>query len=180
MFYLHKYIVSHFNIHLMVLDVPPFNPVWSPEQQEEWRRAKKEARKRGKANRENGLRHKGTKITEGHANYVLMYDMLTGIRHAVSGCVAKPYRDLEAADFREKNKLVFDIMGNELTSSSKYEFKFKDYAPWVFRHIRELFRVEAAEYLVSQLYFTTIHSYKIKFCYVLIVTNLFCLGIVDR
>lgn len=90
----------------------------------------------------------GTKITEGHANYVLMYDMLTGIRHAVSRCVAKPDRPLVYQDFRAKHKLAFDIMGNEMTPSSMYEFKFKDYAPWVFRNIREIFKIEAADYLV--------------------------------
>lgn len=91
----------------------------------------------------------GTKISEGHANYILMYDMLTGLRIAVSRCVAKPYRELEPSDFKDKHKLTFDIMGNELTPSSKYDFKFKDYSPWVFRYIRELFKIEAADYLVS-------------------------------
>jgi hypothetical protein len=91
----------------------------------------------------------GTKISEGHVNYVLMYDMLTGIRIAVSRCVAKPPREIEMADFRYEHKLTFDILGNELTPSSKYEFKFKDYCPWVFRTIREHFHVRAADYLIS-------------------------------
>jgi hypothetical protein len=39
--------------------------------------------------------------------------------------------------------------GNELTPYSKYAFKFKDYAPWVFRHLREYFSIDAADYLVS-------------------------------
>lgn len=40
--------------------------------------------------------------------------------------------------------------GNELTPSSKYDFKFKDYAPWVFRHIRRYFGIDAADYLVRR------------------------------
>jgi 1-phosphatidylinositol-4-phosphate 5-kinase len=36
-----------------------------------------------------------------------------------------------------------------LTPSSSYDFKFKDYAPWVFRLIRNLFHVDPAEYLLS-------------------------------
>ena len=40
--------------------------------------------------------------------------------------------------------------GNELTPSSKYDFKFKDYAPWVFRHLREDFHIDASDYLVSK------------------------------
>lgn len=33
--------------------------------------------------------------------------------------------------------------------SAKYDFKFKDYAPWVFRRLRALFRLDPADYLVS-------------------------------
>jgi 1-phosphatidylinositol-4-phosphate 5-kinase len=40
--------------------------------------------------------------------------------------------------------------GNELTPSAKYDFKFKDYAPWVFRELREeYFHLDPADYLLS-------------------------------
>lgn len=39
--------------------------------------------------------------------------------------------------------------GNELVPSAKYDFKFKDYAPWVFRHLRTAFRLDPADYLMS-------------------------------
>lgn len=39
--------------------------------------------------------------------------------------------------------------GNELVPSAKYDFKFKDYAPWVFRRLRALFRLDPADYLMS-------------------------------
>jgi 1-phosphatidylinositol-4-phosphate 5-kinase len=39
--------------------------------------------------------------------------------------------------------------GNELTPSAKYDFKFKDYAPWVFRHLRATFKLDPADYLMS-------------------------------
>ncbi|RKP25447.1 hypothetical protein SYNPS1DRAFT_15652 [Syncephalis pseudoplumigaleata] len=91
----------------------------------------------------------GNPIKEGHANYVLMYNMLTGIRVAVSRCTAKPFRELVDADFIAAHKLAFDITGGEMTPSSKYDFKFKDYAPWVFRHIRRKFGVTSSDYLVS-------------------------------
>lgn len=39
--------------------------------------------------------------------------------------------------------------GNELTPSAKYDFKFKDYSPWVFRHLRAKFRLDPADYLMS-------------------------------
>ena len=41
-------------------------------------------------------------------------------------------------------------VGNELTPSAKYDFKFKDYAPWVFRELREdYFHLDPADYLLS-------------------------------
>ncbi|KAJ1557519.1 Phosphatidylinositol-4-phosphate 5-kinase [Nowakowskiella sp. JEL0078] len=91
----------------------------------------------------------GTPVKEGHDNYTLMYDMLTGIRISVSRCNAKPSRDLTEVDFDAAHKLAFDVAGNELTPSSKYDFKFKDYAPWVFRKVREAFHVDPADYLLS-------------------------------
>ena len=39
--------------------------------------------------------------------------------------------------------------GNEITPGAKYDFKFKDYAPWVFRHLRNKFHVDSADYLMS-------------------------------
>ncbi|EGX46969.1 hypothetical protein AOL_s00097g208 [Orbilia oligospora ATCC 24927] len=40
-------------------------------------------------------------------------------------------------------------MGSELTPSAKYDFKFKDYAPWVFRHLRSRFNIDPGDYLMS-------------------------------
>ncbi|KAF9068538.1 hypothetical protein BDP27DRAFT_1224210 [Rhodocollybia butyracea] len=108
-----------------------------------------------------GLRREGTRkgeefplvgnlIGEDHVNYVLMYNMLTGIRIGVSRCQAKIKRPLTDEDFTAKHKFSFDIIGNELTPSAKYDFKFKDYAPWVFRSLREdYFHLDPADYLLS-------------------------------
>lgn len=91
----------------------------------------------------------GTKVSEGHQNYVTAYNMLTGIRVSVSRCNAKIDRELVDADFTACNKLAFDMTGNEMTPSAKYFFKFKDYAPWVFRHLRAHFGLDPADYLMS-------------------------------
>ncbi|WPG97968.1 SAICAR synthase-like protein [Acrodontium crateriforme] len=91
----------------------------------------------------------GTKVDEHHENFVRAYNMLTGIRFCVSRVNAKLERDLTDADFVAKHKYSFDITGSELTPSAKYDFKFKDYAPWVFRHLRASFGLDPAEYLVS-------------------------------
>ncbi|KAL0578394.1 Phosphatidylinositol-4-phosphate 5-kinase [Marasmius crinis-equi] len=92
----------------------------------------------------------GNLIGEDHVNYVLMYNMLTGIRIGVSRCQAKIKRPLTDEDFTARHKYSFDIVGNELTPSAKYDFKFKDYAPWVFRSLREdHFHLDPADYLLS-------------------------------
>ncbi|KAI9493813.1 hypothetical protein BDB00DRAFT_355503 [Zychaea mexicana] len=91
----------------------------------------------------------GTRVAEGHQNYPLMYDMLTGIRIAVGRVSAKMRRDLTPQDFTAAHKLVFDVTGNELTPGVKYDFKFKDYAPWVFRGLREKFHLDAGDYMMS-------------------------------
>lgn len=91
----------------------------------------------------------GTKVDESHANWVTAYNMLTGIRVSVSRTNAKLDRELTDADFEAKQKSTFDITGNELVPSAKYDFKFKDYAPWVFRRLRALFRLDPADYLMS-------------------------------
>ncbi|KAL1639450.1 Phosphatidylinositol-4-phosphate 5-kinase [Diplodia intermedia] len=91
----------------------------------------------------------GTKVDQNHVNWVTAYNMLTGIRFTVSRTNAKMDRPLTDADFEAKHKFSFDITGNELTPSAKYDFKFKDYAPWVFRHLRQTFKIDPADYLMS-------------------------------
>lgn len=51
----------------------------------------------------------GTRIAEGHRNYILMYNMLTGIRIAVGRVSAKIDRPLTENDFDAAHKLAFDV-----------------------------------------------------------------------
>ena len=51
----------------------------------------------------------GNLISEGHVNYILMYNMLTGIRTAVSRCQAKMYRDVTPEDYSAAHKYSFDL-----------------------------------------------------------------------
>ncbi|KAI1377879.1 SAICAR synthase-like protein [Hypoxylon crocopeplum] len=109
----------------------------------------KRARKKRRDNEDDDRVLVGTKVDENHANWTTAYNMLTGIRVSVSRTNAKLDRPLTDADFETKQKSTFDIAGNELVPSAKYDFKFKDYAPWVFRHLRALFRLDPADYLMS-------------------------------
>ena len=51
----------------------------------------------------------GNLIGEDHVNYVLMYNMLTGIRIGVSRCQAKVKRPLTDEDFTGRHKFSFDM-----------------------------------------------------------------------
>lgn len=90
----------------------------------------------------------GNRISEGHENFVMAYNMLTGLRVAVSRC-SGVMKKINNEDFRSTKKLTFNMDGNELTPSSKYDFKFKDYCPEVFRELRTLFGIDPADYLIS-------------------------------
>jgi 1-phosphatidylinositol-4-phosphate 5-kinase len=136
-----------------------------------WAEAYRQKRARKKERREEEDDDRvlvGTKVDENHANWTTAYNMLTGIRVSVSRTNAKLDRPLTDEDFEAKQKSTFDMYvgsiyafvsyfilltalsaGNELVPSAKYDFKFKDYAPWVFRHLRALFRLDPADYLMS-------------------------------
>lgn len=66
--------------------------------------------------------HVGNVIGEDHVNYVLMYNMLTGIRIGVSRCQAKIRKALIDEDFTAKHKYSFDmyvpLISPVLTSST--------------------------------------------------------------
>ena len=112
-------------------------------------RQKRASRRKRKEAEEDDRVVVGTKVDMDHVNWVTAYDMLTGIRFTVSRTHAKIDRELTDGDFDARHKFSFDITGNELTPSAKYDFKFKDYAPWVFRHLRAKFKVDPADYLMS-------------------------------
>ncbi|VEU23400.1 DEKNAAC104619 [Brettanomyces naardenensis] len=90
----------------------------------------------------------GQRVVEGHHSYVLAYNMITGIRVAVSRCSQIP-KPLTSNEYNQVSKMVFHWEGSSTTPSSKYEFKFKDYSPEVFRHLRSIFHIDQADYLLS-------------------------------
>ena len=112
-------------------------------------RQKRASRRKRKEEEEDDRVMVGTKVDMHHVNWVTAYNMLTGIRFTVSRTNAKIDRELTDQDFDARHKFSFDITGNELTPSAKYDFKFKDYAPWVFRHLRAKFKLDPADYLIS-------------------------------
>lgn len=93
----------------------------------------------------------GQPISKGHKNYELMLNLQLGIRYSI-GKQSSVLRDLKPSDFdpREKFWTRFPSEGSKLTPPHQTsEFRWKDYCPMVFRHLRELFQVDPADYMLA-------------------------------
>ncbi|KAF9599889.1 hypothetical protein IFM89_001835 [Coptis chinensis] len=93
----------------------------------------------------------GQMISKGHKNYDLMLNLQLGIRYSV-GKHASVVRQLRQADFdpREKFWTRFPPEGSKVTPPHQSgEFRWKDYCPMVFRHLRELFAIDPADYMLA-------------------------------
>lgn len=94
----------------------------------------------------------GQTISKGHKNYELMLQLQLGIRHSVGKSAAVPIRELALTDFdpREKFWTRFPPEGSKVTPPhSSPDFRWKDYCPMVFRHLRKLFAVDPADYMLA-------------------------------
>ncbi|XP_024018111.1 LOW QUALITY PROTEIN: phosphatidylinositol 4-phosphate 5-kinase 1 [Morus notabilis] len=93
----------------------------------------------------------GQTIAKGHKNYDLMLNLQLGIRHSV-GKHASMLRKLKPSDFDPKEKFWtrFPPEGSTKTPPHQsIDFRWKDYCPMVFRHLRELFQVDPADYMLA-------------------------------
>ncbi|OAY58225.1 phosphatidylinositol 4-phosphate 5-kinase 1 [Manihot esculenta] len=93
----------------------------------------------------------GETISKGHKNYELMLNLQLGIRYSV-GKHAQIRRDLKPSDFDPKEKFWtrFPPEGSKITPPHQsVEFRWKDYCPMVFRHLREHFQVDTADYMLA-------------------------------
>eukprot|EP01102_Stenamoeba_stenopodia_P009426 TRINITY_DN2776_c0_g1_i1.p1 TRINITY_DN2776_c0_g1~~TRINITY_DN2776_c0_g1_i1.p1 ORF type:complete len:698 (+),score=192.80 TRINITY_DN2776_c0_g1_i1:263-2356(+) len=93
----------------------------------------------------------GKPITKDDKSYELMFDMLLGIRVTVSKETAKRVqREPAASDFRRKIEYWVPSRGSNTTPAHPgRDFKFRDYAPFVFRQLRDKFNIDSADYLLS-------------------------------
>ncbi|KAG8389717.1 hypothetical protein BUALT_Bualt01G0007800 [Buddleja alternifolia] len=93
----------------------------------------------------------GQTISKGHKNYELMLNLQLGIRYSV-GKHASILRDIKLSDFDPKEKFWtrFPPEGSKITPPHQsMDFRWKDYCPVVFRHLRELFQVDPADYMLA-------------------------------
>ena len=90
-------------------------------------------------------------ISAGHESFELIFMMLMGIRTSVGRfCAQAQARELAATDFEQQWEGDFLGKGSaETPAHGHYDFRFKDYAPLVFRQIRERFGVMTEDYMLS-------------------------------
>ncbi|KAK7393068.1 hypothetical protein VNO78_21520 [Psophocarpus tetragonolobus] len=97
-------------------------------------------------------KRQGETICKGHKNYELMLNLQLGIRHSVGRPAPSASLDLKPSAFDAKEKVWtrFPPEGSKYTPPHpSSEFKWKDYCPVVFRTLRKLFKVDAADYMIS-------------------------------
>ncbi|GLT75127.1 hypothetical protein SLA2020_468760 [Shorea laevis] len=94
----------------------------------------------------------GETISKGHKNYELMLNLQLGIRHSVGRPGPAVSLDLKPSAFDPKEKVwtKFPPEGSKHTPPHQScDFRWKDYCPLVFRTLRKLFSVDAADYMIS-------------------------------
>ncbi|KAG8656640.1 hypothetical protein MANES_04G159100v8 [Manihot esculenta] len=94
----------------------------------------------------------GETISKGHKNYELMLNLQLGIRHSVGRPGPAISLELKPSAFDPKEKVwtKFPPEGSKYTPPHQSsEFRWKDYCPVVFRTLRKLFNVDAADYMLS-------------------------------
>ncbi|XVE61629.1 hypothetical protein DITRI_Ditri06bG0055900 [Diplodiscus trichospermus] len=111
------------------------------------RRAKRRQKKLAKE-----VKRPGETIIKGHRSYDLMLSLRLGIRYTVGKITPVQRREVRASDFgpRASFWMNFPKEGSQLTPPHQSEdFKWKDYCPMVFRNLREMFKIDAADYMMS-------------------------------
>ncbi|KAJ8456005.1 hypothetical protein OPV22_034921 [Ensete ventricosum] len=94
----------------------------------------------------------GETIYKGHRSYYLMLNLQLGIRYTVGKITPVPMREVRSSDFgtRARIRMYFPSKGSQFTPPhSSIGFFWKDYCPMVFRNLREMFKIDAADYMMS-------------------------------
>ncbi|XP_058097205.1 phosphatidylinositol 4-phosphate 5-kinase 8 isoform X2 [Magnolia sinica] len=94
----------------------------------------------------------GETIRKGHRSYYLMLSLQLGIRYTVGKITPVPMREVRSSDFgpRARIRMYFPKKGSQYTPPHySIGFYWKDYCPMVFRNLREMFKIDAADYMMS-------------------------------
>ncbi|XP_027336794.1 phosphatidylinositol 4-phosphate 5-kinase 7-like isoform X1 [Abrus precatorius] len=91
-------------------------------------------------------------IFGGQQSYFLKLNLQLGIRYTVGKITPVPAREVRSSDFgdRARIRMYFPRDGSKFTPPHcSINFYWKDYCPMVFRNLREMFKLDAAEYMMS-------------------------------
>ncbi|KAG9141862.1 hypothetical protein Leryth_013983 [Lithospermum erythrorhizon] len=91
-------------------------------------------------------------IFYGHKSYFLRLNLQLGIRYTVGKITPVPMREVRPSDFeqRARMRMYFPRNGSQFTPPHRStDFYWKDYCPMVFRNLREMFKLNPADYMMS-------------------------------
>ncbi|KAM7251538.1 hypothetical protein ACFE04_023421 [Oxalis oulophora] len=92
------------------------------------------------------------RIFDSRRSYYLMLNLQLGIRYTVGKITPVPSREVRGSDFgnRARIRMYFPSKGSQFTPPHRStDFQWKDYCPMVFRNLRELFKLNPAEFMMS-------------------------------
>ncbi|CAL0329916.1 unnamed protein product [Lupinus luteus] len=88
----------------------------------------------------------------GCQSYYLKLNLQLGIRYTLGKITPVPAREVRSSDFGERARIrmYFPKEGSQRTPPHySVDFYWKDYCPMVFRDLREMFKLDAADYMMS-------------------------------
>ena len=94
----------------------------------------------------------GSEVNRSHQIYQLVVALQLGLRYSVGRVTTDPApKTLASTDYEVKVKQYFPSEGTDMTPAhaGDEDFTWKDYAPMVFRKLREAFNVDAGQYVQS-------------------------------
>lgn len=92
---------------------------------------------------------KGKAVHPVHKSWDMVVNIMIGIRLAIGRVMVEANRDLCPADYTMKEKLTIVLPHTPVGKAPTDDVRFVDYAPMVFRKLRELWGVPADEYMSS-------------------------------
>lgn len=92
---------------------------------------------------------KGNAVHPIHHSWDMVVNIMLGIRMAIGRVMVGANRDLAPGDYTVKEKFTVVLPRPPTEKGAKEDLRFVDYAPMVFRKLRELWGVSAEEYMSS-------------------------------
>ncbi|XP_008449413.1 phosphatidylinositol 4-phosphate 5-kinase 7-like isoform X2 [Cucumis melo] len=138
--------------HRMVYEREYIQGVLIQERVKEYEELLDRSKERKKTTMKEAARVSCVNFFESHRSYYLMLNLQLGIRYTVGKITPVPMREVRASDFGRRARIVmyFPRKGSQFTPPHySVDFHWKDYCPMVFRNLREMFKLDAAEYMMS-------------------------------